>query len=254
MFQDIVKTLEKIGLKPVDTRVYLALIGSKNGLFIAELCKATKIKRSTVCLSLARLVDFGYASKARVGQRWKYFSEHPKSLLARQESILGDLQEAVPFLSKIKLSDEKTEIKFFEGIDGIRRAYESVLVSLKFTEDKAKREMLAFSSGLSVQNVFVNWQKDFINKRKKLGVPYKVIVPENSENVSYFNTDAGQLRDARIIRDDLFRFRIMLEIYGDSIFIYSPVSPVGGVIIHNAPIADSLRSLFWFVWRSLPES
>lgn len=251
MFQDVTQILTKMGLKPTDSRIYMTLVSHKDGMFIAEICKITKIKRSTVYLSLGRLQSSGFVSQVKAGQRWKYMAEAPETLLAKQENLLEDLQEIVPFLSKLKSSDTQTEIKFFEGIDGIRKAYETVLIALKFEEDAQKKQLLAFASGRSVQKVFTNWQKQFINKRVRQRIPYKVILPKDSENAAHFTTDEEQVREARVIDEPFFKFKVMLEIYADSVFIYSPIAPVGGVIIRNANIADSLRTLHQFVWHTL---
>lgn len=255
MFQDASQILGKLGLKPTDSRVYMTLVSCRDGLFIAELCQKTKIKRSTVYLSLKRLMDGGYISQVKVGQRWKYFAEHPERLLAKQETILEDLREVVPFLSKLKSSDTQTEIKFYEGIDGIRKAYETVLITLKFAQSEAEgdaKNLLAFASGQDTQKVFPDWQKNFIDKRKRLDVHYKVVAPLSSQNVSAFTNDPAQLREARYIPDDQFPFKVMMEIYSDSVFIYAPAPPVGGVIIRNGPIAESLRALHQFVWSVTP--
>ncbi len=254
MFYDAINIFGKMGLKPRDTRVLLTCMSNKNGHFIAELCEITKIKRSTLYLSLKRLMEAGYINKIRVGNRWKYYAENPENLVARQEMLLDNLKELEPLLKRLTNNKGQTEIRFYEGIDGIRKAYENVLISLKFAQNnKEKRDLLAFASGVHAQKVFVDWQKDFIDKRKRLGSWYKVIAPENSKSSPHFTNDKEQLRQARYIPKDQFPFKIMLEIYADSIFIYSPIKPVGGVIIKNGQIADSLRALFLFVWNNLAQ-
>ena len=45
----------------------------------------------------------------------------------------------------------------------------------------------------------------------------------------------------------------MFETYADSVMIYSPNKPFGGVVIRNQKIADSMRALFYLVWNLLPD-
>lgn len=251
MFQDTAHTLGRLGLKPVDIRILLTCMSKKEGHFIAALCKTTNIKRSTVYLSLKRLMDEGYVTKVRVGNRWKYYAESPESLVARHEMILEDLKDLAPFLKRLTSAQGQTEIKFYEGIDGIRKAFESILISMKFAVAGDEKNLLAFTSGVDVDRVFSDWQKQFIDKRIKLGAWYKVIAPESSKNLKHFKTDHKNLREGRYIPDKQFPFKIGLEICGDSVFIYSAVSPVGGVIIRNSQIAESVRVLFLYMWGTL---
>ncbi len=251
MFQDAMHTLQKLGLKPTDIRVLLTCMSKKDGHFIAELCTTTKIKRSTVYSSLKRLLDGGYVTKIRVGNRWKYYAESPESLVTRHEMLLDDLKDLAPLLKRLTSVQSQTEIKFYEGIDGLRKAYESILISMKLAPEGEERNLLGFTSGADVQKVFTDWQKQFINKRLKLGSWFKVIAPESSKGVKHFESDAKNLRESRTIPDAQFPFKIALEICGDSVFIYSAIQPVGGVIIRNAQIAESMRVLFLYVWGTL---
>jgi len=57
----------------------------------------------------------------------------------------------------------------------------------------------------------------------------------------------------KYVDEKRFPFKVTMEIYGDSIMILSPFKPLGGVIIENGKIADSMRSLFYLVWELLPE-
>lgn len=49
------------------------------------------------------------------------------------------------------------------------------------------------------------------------------------------------------------RFQTEIAVYADSVMLYSPVKPIGGVIIRNEKTANSMRALFNMLWRLLPE-
>jgi hypothetical protein len=94
-------------------------------------------------------------------------------------------------------------------------------------------------------------QKAFINKRIKMGVWYKAIAPDSSRKVKEWSDDPESLRSVRYVNQKKFDFKVQMEIYANSVMIYSPLKPVGGVVIHNARIASSMRSLFYLMWSML---
>ncbi len=252
MFQDVVMMLSRMGLKDKDGTVYLVCLHFKDGLFVHEIVKETKLKRSTIDVILDRLIDQGFMNKVKVGNRFKYIAQSPEAILFKQEEVLEDFRTILPMLSKLGAEKGETEIRFFEGKKGLKQIYDDILLKLKFAEGDG-RQLIGFTSGIDVMKVFPNIQKNFIDKRIKIGVPYKSIVPTTSKNVKQYITDASELRAIKNIDSKKFPFKSTFEIYADSVMIYSPHKPFGGVVIRNEKIADSMRALFYLVWNLLPD-
>ncbi len=97
-------------------------------------------------------------------------------------------------------------------------------------------------------------QRRFVEKRVKMGVWFRGIIPQDSADVFEYKKDKKYLRDVKHVDSKLFPFKATFETYGDYVMIYSPTKPYGGVVIHNQKIADSMRSLFYLVWHLLPEN
>lgn len=252
MFQDVSSALARLHLKPKDSAVYVALLKSREGLFVHELVSVTKIKRSTVDVILQRLIDLNFASKVQVGSRYRFFAQSPEAVLFRQEEAVSDFRALLPFLSRLGAPQEQTEIRFFEGRKGVRQIYDDVLMKLKFSEGDG-RELVSFSSGADMLKIFPDMQKQFIDKRIRMGVGYRAIVPESALSAPEYRTDEKALRRIKAIDDQKFPFRVAFEVYADSVLIFSPRTPVGGVIIRNEAVASSFRSLFRLVWGLLPD-
>jgi sugar-specific transcriptional regulator TrmB len=251
MFQDVVSLLGRFGLKDADAKVFLALLHFKEGLYVHELVRQTSIKRSSVDLILGRLISEGYAVRVLSGKRHKYFAKAPEQIFFQKEQALGDFREILPVLSRLGASKEETQVQFFEGAQGVRRIHEDILLRLKHAEE-SKKELLSFSSGQHLIKIFPEMQKAFINKRIKMGVWYKAIAPLSSKKIPEWTDSPQSLRAVRYIEEKKFNFEMQMEVYADSIMIYSPLKPVGGVVIHNARIASSMRSLFYLMWNMLP--
>ncbi len=248
MFQDVLGLLGRFGLKDTDGKVFLTLLHFREGLFVHEIVTHSKIKRSTVDLVLDRLIADGYVTHIKFGKRFKYFAKSPESILFHKEQSLLDFKSLLPMLARLGSDKGETRINFFEGPEGIRRAHQEILLQLKNADNK---ELLSFSSGEHVMRVFPDMQTAFINKRIKMGAWFKAIAPASSRKVPEWTDDPKSLRAVRYIDDRKFSFKVQLEIFADSVMIYSPMKPVGGIVIENPRIADSLRSLFHFVWETL---
>ena len=252
MFQDVALMFTKMGLKEKDAAVYLVCLHFKEGLYVHEITKKTKIKRSTVDVILERLIYEGYISKIKVGNRYKYFAQNPESILFKQEEILENFRAILPALSRLSGQKGETEIRFFEGKKGIREIHDDILLRLKFSEGR-EREIVSFVSATDTRKIFPDMQSRFVDKRVKMGVWFKGITPQSSANVFEYKNDPEYLRVVKHVDDKKFPFKATFETYADSIMIYSPTKPFGGVVIRNHKIADSMRSLFYLVWDLLPE-
>lgn len=253
MFKDVASLFSRLNLKPREIKVYLACLHHKEGMFVHEIVRETRIHRSTVDVVLQRLISLDFINKIKVERRYKFFAQSPEAVLFRQEEITEDLRKIIPLLGKLGQSSDKTEIRFFEGREGIRQIYDDILMRLKFSEGEG-RQLVSFASGLNVVKTFPEIQKQFIDKRIKMGVWYRAIVPSTSTGAAEYKPDKKSLREIKAIDDRKFPFKATFETYADSVMIYSPIKPYGGVVIRNQHIADSMRSLFRLVWELLPDS
>lgn len=251
MFQDVLGLLGRMGLKPRDGAVYVALLHHREGMFVHEIVTQTKIKRSTVDVVLTRLQEVGFVQKIKTGARYRYLAKSPEAILFHQEQVTEDFKSMLPILTRLGSDTGETEVRFFEGAKGIAQIHDDMLLRLKFAEGD-RRQLISFSSGADVMKLFPDMQKIFIDKRIKMGVPYRAITPMSAQRFHEYATDAKSLREAKFVDDKKFPFKATFETYADSLMICSYTKPVGGVVIRNMKIADSMRSLFTLVWSLLP--
>ncbi len=236
MFQDVVQLLSRMGLKEKDGQIYLTCLHFGEGLFVHEIVKKTKIHRSTIDVILERLEEEGFITRVKVGARYKYFAEKPETVLFKKEQLLDDFKNIVPMLSRLGSDTGQTEIKFFEGREGIKKVYEDVLMQLKYAKGE-KRELVSFSAGADFIKVYPDIQKEFIDKRIKMGVWYKSIASKSSSDIFEYMSHAPDLRDIKYFDDTKKPFHVSFETYADSVTIVSYVKPFGGVVIRNPNIA-----------------
>ena len=250
MFQDVIYLLQNLGLKQNDAKVFVTCLHFKEGLFVHEIVKETKLKRSSVDLIIERLLAQGFLTKVKIGARYKYLAENPETLLFKQEQLLEDFKSLVPVLSKLGSTSSETEIKFYEGVEGLRQIYRDMFLKLKFASD-SKRELLTVSHGAEMMRAIPDIYKVFIDKRIEESVPIRILAPQNASDVRGWENDPVELRSVKYFDSQQFPFDSNFEIYADSITISSLKKPIGGIVLTNPRIAESMRSLFNLLWSLL---
>jgi len=253
MHKDIMELLNRIGLKNRESKIYLTCLGFKDGLFIHEIAKHTRITRSTVDLTARRLAQRGFLNKIKVGRRFRYFALAPDAVLFRQKQLVEDLENVVPILQKVSGTKKDMEILYYEGTQGFKQVHDDALLQITFAPE-TKKDILSFSSGYDSLRLYPNMQKQFINKRIKNGSWYKAIAPRSSALVPEWTSNAKALRSIKYMPSEDYLFTIDIQIYADTTMLYSTTQPIGGVIIRNEKITESMRALFHHMWKLLPET
>ncbi len=250
-FQQTVSVLREFGLKDNDINVYLACLKASEGLFVKELVDRTNLKRSTIDLVIERLLEKDYLAKVKMGARYRYKSIAPESILFAREKTLDDFKKLVPLLSNLQTDDEETDIRFFDSKEGVRQGYRQVLLSLRLETDPAKKELLAISSGNDVMRSFPDIYDFFISKRIKEKLSIKIITSQTNKKQKGWDDDISELREVKYFDEKRFPFNVSFEVFSDSVWIFSPHQPIGGVLIKNEKISSSLRSLHQLLWSLL---
>jgi predicted transcriptional regulator len=253
MLERVTGLLARMGIKDKDAAVYLTCLHFRQGLYVHEIVKETGLVRSTIDVILERLEGRGLINRVKIEARFKYLAQRPEVLLLRQEELLRDFKEALPALSRLGARTGETEIRFFEGKQGFRDIHDDIILKLKFAQGEG-RQLLAFTSGLDVLRIFPDLADRFIRRRVALGIPYRCIAPTSSGRAHEFQSVPELMREVKTVAEDRFPFKVTLEVYADSVMLFSPRRPYGGAVIRNPQIADSVRALFFLVWGLLPQN
>lgn len=78
------------------------------------------------------------------------------------------------------------------------------------------------------------------------------MAPKTEEHWYYTNRPDEHLRFSKLFDAELLPFDIELNVYGDkTAFIILDEGDLGGMIIENESVANSMRALCRFVWKAL---
>jgi sugar-specific transcriptional regulator TrmB len=241
-----------LGLSSKEAVVYRTLLemGTSD---VASLVTRTGLKRGityTVLYSLARQKLVKQLTK---NKKTTFQAEHPKSLLDmmnRQKNQMEHLEENIhslyPKLSSMyKLSVGKPSVRYFEGEDGILEVFEDIYAPKKdivygcVDLEKADRSFPSYI------------MKRLIPKRIKNGVQAHSIIGDSKNARTLQKQDSKQLRTSILIDKKDYPLPAEIDIYEDKVAMLSFVKgEFIGVIIENADIAESLRSIFRLAFGS----
>ncbi len=251
MRKDIHQTLIRLGLKDNEINVFLTCVGNE-GLFAQEIAKAADIKRSTVDLVLSRLINDGYLTRQKIGARYMYRAQNPESILYKKLQLLEDFKGIIPVLSQMSGQDNQTDVRFFEGAEGIRQLYLDGLRRLSILPPE-ERKIYAFVSQNDILKVLPDFLNFFVKKQKANRIPAYLICPEAVKNLQTQQHEPESLRFIKYFDDEILPYNISIEMFGnDYVGIFSIAPPIRGIVIKDEIMCKSLQSLFTAFWKLLP--
>jgi len=237
--------LEEMGLSNAEAKIYLALLErgqSKTGAII----DATKMQSSTVYHVIGSLVEKGLVSYVLKGEVKYFQAERPESFLLFLEEKKRKFEESLPQLREMeKLGESKQTAKVYEGMNGLRAAYNDILLSLKKGDEyyfiQVPEERLS-------DEKIINLLRSHHIRRAKRGIRVKGLAPRS----------AKRTMSERIFKDaPLHTIRYSEEAVPKALVIYDnkvitldfgdiPVA----FVMESKAVADSYKRFFEEKWKA----
>lgn len=166
--------LEELGLTNAEAKIYLALLKegqSKTGRII----DTTKMQSSTVYHVLGSLIEKGLVTYVMIGKIKHYNAESPDALLLFLEDKKRKYEEMLPQLKSMEqLSEYKQTAKVYEGMKGLKAAYNDIVLTMN------KGERYCFFQ-IPKERIFdeeaIRFFRNFHIKRSKKGINVRGLCP-----------------------------------------------------------------------------
>jgi len=249
MYEDLLK---QAGFDDKETKVYLAALQLRSAP-ASEIAEKSGIVRSTCYGILEGLVNKGLASKTeKAGGILKFNVENPellKSYIESQKSNLDliskRLEEILPELKKLpKEAEFRPEVEYFEGKEGIKAAYESILPD---TKRMAKEKIPLLIHG-ATQPLLDAWPTfpEYARKRSKYGIETRMLV--------WVKKLPGPMKE---IQEKYYKIRYLPEKYAypggtnilDNKILFVEFDNNFTAIVKNRPLTQMMRVFFEFMWE-----
>lgn len=238
MIKDI---LVEIGMEEKQVKIYLAALELGQAT-IQSISRKSGIKRTTIYEKMDEMIANGYMKPAVKGKRKYFIAADPKSLMLIIRKKEKLLEEILPELSEMSnVSDAKPKIWFFEGKEGILKAYEDSL-------NYPGVEVVGWASG-EILKMF-DWKdaEKYIAKRKRKKIMQNLIVPGDENMKRFISQNAHQLRRTKAVSVEEYPFRIEINIYANRVALFS-IKDNMALIMESEPIASAMRMIFRMCWN-----
>ena len=249
---NIIKTFTDLGLLENEAEILKTCLSHPDGLYVHEMAKLTKVKRTTIDLVVDRLVESGYLTRKKNGARYLYNAVKPEILVMEQKEKFNNLQKLLPLLVQMGSRANDYEITFYEGKEGIYNLYRDLFNTMKSEIlSGTYHPHLNISSGLHVQDLLGDVNSFLEKTRLEIGFKIQIIAPLNSKDVPAWQSSAEKKRVVRYFDDKKYPFEISIDIFGDKVAIQSTKNFIHGLVLSNKEVAQSMRSVFSLVWNYL---
>lgn len=237
--------LKFLDLSEKESAVYIAMLELGRGT-VAQICRTANINRTSGYDILGSLTSYGLVRVSGKEPKQEYVAESPDNLLILMEKRLADAQrrlqeaeKAVPRLKSIHCVEDRPQVKFYEGTDGLRQVYEDTLTS--------HEEIRAFATVDDMHKGLPNYFPTYYQRRAGKGIAIRAIVPKTEAGMERAAHDTQEKREIAFVPADTYYFSPEINIYDNKVMIASWREKLG-IIIESVEIADALKKIYELAW------
>jgi HTH-type transcriptional regulator, sugar sensing transcriptional regulator len=232
--------LEDLGFTNAEIKIYLALLELGKST-AGPIIDKSHLQSSVVHTTLNKLLDKGFISVVKEGQRNHYSAANPKHISDYIDEKKKEYEELLPFLlSKQSKAKEKTDITTYRGIKGIRELLYELL------EAGGTNHHTFGSSKESLMMGDPFWL-NYHNRRASKGIKAKLLFNKSLKKW----TDVNKYPNAHYkFTEEGFEPLTETIIRNDKIGIILWISPPIGILIHNKEAAESYDKFWKALWDS----
>ncbi len=238
---ELTHVLESFGLKTKEAHIYLAML-ELGEASAQEIASKAGIQRTNFYDVLPKLLELELIKQVKRGRKQLFLALDPDELLKIQERRLEQLKQALPrFKAITNTPTEKPSVFYYEGVSGVKQVYEHMLLH------KGNIELFTTPSFVSKEQL--NLLKEHVPQRVARGNFLRMIAEVSPENVMLQKRDKGELRETRLLPQDLYHSNVEIGLYGNRVYIVD-FRQVFGMEIESRDITSVLKQIFEVVWGS----
>lgn len=243
-----INVLRDIGLSKKEVDIYLACL-ELGKASVVQIAKKANTKRPTAYNVIECLLAKGMLSRFADEKGQKFSAEKPARLLTILQQKQSELTEVVPNLLAIAKteSDIKPEVKFYQGLEGLKAVYEDTLNYCEKGE-----EILNCLAVEGSYEVLPKYIFDYMGRRVAKGITMRAIGRDSEHIRKRKANDEKELRHIKIVNKNELPVSIEKNIYKDKVALMNFRGFPFGVIIKSSQIAKSEKAIFELLWKKLP--
>lgn len=249
--QSFEQHLVQAGLSNEQARLYESLI--KNGPSPAsDAARRAAISRTLAYKVFAELGELGLVEKREEpGKVALFTAAHPlklKEIIEKREQNAKDALVALEgvlgqMTSEYNIAGGRPGVRFYEGVEGIKKVVEDSLTS--------KTEILQYADVEVIETRLKQVNDEYLKVRAKRGISKKLIVIDSDFTRKLYASATEEAKsEVRAIQKGDAPFDVTLQIYDGKIsYLTMRADTPIGVIIADQSIYDMHRQLFLTLYR-----
>ncbi len=248
------QALISLGLSPKEASIYLSLL-SLGRSTVSQIARKAAVNRATAYVILDALIIKKLVTISGKEPKQEYVAESPDALvqLFKEEERAAEergrrAQELALELKSIQKVGDRPQVRFYEGMGGIRAVFED---SLTATSGK----IVAYTS-IEDQHVSIpNYFPEYYQRRKRKGIFMRAIFPDTNMGIERQNANKEEYRDSVLVPAQTYGIHPAINVYDNKLMIASFREKLG-IIIESEEIADAMKKIFELAWvgaRSLSQ-
>jgi sugar-specific transcriptional regulator TrmB len=243
--------LIQFGLSDKEADVYLALLGTGTTL-VSDIAKVAKLNRSTTYVLLDSLKEKGLVSITEEGKVRNYTAAPPERIthlleesLSKYTDLIEIAQSIVPELNKLHKKEKgagisnKPKVHLYDGLQGIKSAYEDML--------ETGDDIRTYASMEDVHALLPEYFPKFYKRRAQKGIAMRVIFPDMKLAKKRSIDSKVKSQETRIAPKEMSSFSPEINIYGNKIAFVSAREKFG-LVIESLELSQALKTIFELTW------
>ena len=249
------QTLKNIGLNQHEAEMYEVLLDLGPST-LQGLKSKTEISRGNIYNTLYALRDKGLVIEMKHKKKTISQAETPDKLgdllAGKEQEFLRYKKNLTDILPNLKsmyvLGTEKPTIRYYEGVEGLKKIYDDILA-----EGKDFQFVRSVYDPTYTKKILPKATRPFVKKRVAKGIKaYSITTdqpqahhdPERDKEMSHFR---------QWVPKEYYDVPVEVVIYGDKIAFLSFAKDLTGAIIENKNIAEAMRKMFIMARRGAKE-
>ncbi len=246
--QGLRRVLEDIGLSDFEASVYLASL-SLGPSTVKKIAENADIKRTSVYYIIESLQKKGLMSIHIQGLRQLYAPEHPEKVESMVELRRQRFRKALPELMALfQLKGGESSVKYYEGLAGVKVAYESLLSDIRPHEN-----WLVISDPDRWSQQDPEYFLRFRERRAKTGAYARLLLQGNEVGRTQQRFSANYKEVVKLLpRNVDLTSNIVATPHRMLMNQFLP--PFTAIVIENPHVIQWHQQIFEILWNTLPEA
>jgi len=233
--------LQDIGMGRKESNIYLNLL-ELGVATAAEVAQNAQLNRVTVYGILEEMIVRGHVFHINSEGVKRYGAVSPQIVLDEAKSRLQILEQSLPLLMSLQGDQkQKARTRFYDGLKGLKKAYQDTLDS--------KTEILNYANSKRLLELWPTYRRDYVLKRVEHEIRLRGVYPDVAKGRSMQRFDEEFIRETRLLDESYFSESYEIKIFDNRILLAAFDPEPFAILIESPVLYKTQAQIFELVWK-----